>query len=161
MNKATKAAITAAVLSLTLTACGGDHQYKLKGRVESKQIDQDCHTSRSGNLNAFSLPMKTGGSSGSRSGGGNSSGSRSGGGSSSSGGGVSLDKKPSEPRKVDSLPPIPDGPDMDHPRKTASKSCKPEYELFIRNSEGIFEQDVTADHYRKCDKREEFPRCTR
>ncbi|MBD3004771.1 hypothetical protein [Streptomyces sp. 5-10] len=155
MKNAVKAAVPVVVLGLALTACNNKDstpEHDVKGKVEAKQIDVDCHAKRhSMSLSSFSLPLKPPGRGSSGSGG-----TKSG----KSDGGVKTGKKPQAPKKVDKLPSVPDGPDY-KPGKKPGKSCKPEYELFIKNSEGIFEEDVEADHYDQCDKGEKFPECVK
>lgn len=70
-------------------------------------------------------------------------------------GGVKLSKKPDKPERVTKIKP----PKYKH----KSKGCHEEYELFVKNREGLFEQDVRKVDYDKCsDKvREPFPSCTK
>lgn len=68
--------------------------------------------------------------------------------------GVSLSKKPDKPERVTKVKP---------PKyKSKPKGCRNEYELFVRNKDGLFEQDVRQVDYERCsDKpRELFPACT-
>lgn len=45
------------------------------------------------------------------------------------------------------------------PRGYSPKYCTTEYELFIKNGDGIFEQDVPYAHYAKCEEDEKFSSC--
>lgn len=45
------------------------------------------------------------------------------------------------------------------PRGYSPKYCTAEYELFIKNGDGIFEQDVPYAHYEKCTEDEKFSSC--
>lgn len=68
--------------------------------------------------------------------------------------GVELKQKPDAPERVRKVPSV----------KTSKKAkgCKPEYELFVRNTSGLFEQDVREVDWRMCSDRprEHFPLCT-
>lgn len=68
-------------------------------------------------------------------------------------GGVKLSKKPDKPERVTKI----------KPPKCKHKGCHEEYELFVKNREGLFEQDVRKVDYDNClDKaREHFPACTK
>jgi hypothetical protein len=70
-------------------------------------------------------------------------------------GGVKLSKKPDKPERVTKIKP----PKYKH----KPKGCHEEYELFVKNREGLFEQDVRKVDYDNClDKaRERFPACTK
>lgn len=46
------------------------------------------------------------------------------------------------------------------PRGYSKSKCSTEYELYIKNGDGIFEQDVLYTDYATCDKGEKFTRCT-
>lgn len=72
-----------------------------------------------------------------------------------SGKGVKLDEKPDKPERINTIPAV------KHSKK--SKGCKAEYELFVENPDGLFEQDVRKVDYDKCmnEKREPFPACTK
>lgn len=68
--------------------------------------------------------------------------------------GVTLSKKPDKPERVIKVKP---------PKyKSKPRGCRNEYELFVRNKDGLFEQDVREVDYDRCsDKpRELFPACT-
>lgn len=70
-------------------------------------------------------------------------------------GGVKLSKKPDKPERVTKVKP----PKYKH----KPKGCHEEYELYVKNREGLFEQDVREVDYDRCsDKaRESFPACTK
>jgi hypothetical protein len=69
-------------------------------------------------------------------------------------GGVRLSKKPAKPERVTKIVP-PKGPKR-------PKGCETEYEVFVRNGDGLFEQDVRKVDYVHCSDqvREQFPACT-
>lgn len=144
-----------------LTGCSSAERdgYRVSGKVTARHIDYDCKSVQGRALSqAVTRPSggtsSSGGSSGragtgsgSRGASGRTSGSASGGGN-----GPSIAK----PRKI--MPgDIPRAPGA-RPRNTSH--CRTEYELFIENSEGTFQQTVTADHYRRCGKGEKFSACT-
>lgn len=69
-------------------------------------------------------------------------------------GGVKLKKKPAKPEKVkgDKAPkPL-------YAKKP--KGCETEYELYVRNDDGLFEQDVRREDYDNCTEGEKFAACT-
>lgn len=67
---------------------------------------------------------------------------------------VKLSKKPGKPKRVPAVPIA--------KHLTPPKGCEVEYELFIRNPDGLFEQDVRQVDYTRCldAEREGFPGCT-
>lgn len=147
---------------LTLSACGGGeggYEYEVEGTVRHHRVDYDCP-----GVDVALHPVAFARSSGGSSGGGRGSSSRSnsssvsgGGGSKSSSrsGGVKLSKKPAKPKKVDKFSPsVYDG-------VGAPKGCEIEYELFVDTSDGLYEQDVREEDYRRCAERGKvFPLCT-
>jgi hypothetical protein len=68
--------------------------------------------------------------------------------------GVQLSKKPAKPKRVTKIVP-PKG-------SKRPEGCETEYEVFVRNSDGLFEQDVRKVDYDHCSDqvREPFPACT-
>jgi len=152
----------ALALPLVLAACGSsdDAAYDVSGTVKSKQIDYDC--TKKSHAMSLVLGKGTGGSSGGRGGSsGSKSGSSSRGGSSGSknGGSSSTQNKPPAPVAV---PDLPQSPASKSPAaKPKGVSCSTEYELFIENKDGLFEQDVTSEHYERCAEKEKFPSCTK
>lgn len=66
--------------------------------------------------------------------------------------GVKLDKKPAKPVKVPKF--------LKAALPLSLAGCKEEPELFIRNDDGLFEQDVRRIDYDKCLKGDPFPACT-
>lgn len=161
-------------LALGAFGCSGGggktYSYKVTGTVEAAHIDYEC---------GDSLSMEPVGFNAGRGGGSSSGGSRSGGSGTSGGSkgrgtvnkdnssssvqkdskrpastGVRLTKKPDKPERVSrvEVPAFASKP----------KGCKEEYELFVRNRDGLFEQDVRKVDYERCsDKaREKFPACT-
>lgn len=148
-----------AALALALSACGSDsYEYQVSGVVEAAQVDYDCH-GLSMEAAAFvvkPVPRRTAKTSKPAT-------KRQGSGSGTSSGtvrkapsnkGVKLTKKPDKPERVFKVPTV--------KYKTKRHGCKNEYELFVRNRDGLFEQDVRKVDYDKCldRKREPFPRCT-
>lgn len=150
----TKAGIALApVLVLALAACGGDggSDYGTSGRVVKKQTERECKEKIQGRALTSALTKSTGGSSsGGRSGGSSTSGSR---------GGTSVKKPGSSSRKDGSV--ATGGGAASSSGGTSGKSCKTEYELFIRDGSSLVEEDVSKEHYRRCGKGDKFPQCTR
>lgn len=152
------------VLLLGLCGCKSDaYTYDVSGTVEGAQVDYECGEDPSLNMVAFNvLSARATKKPGSESGG-NGSGStsrRTGtpvpkAKPSKSPAGVKLDKKPEKPERINSVPKSPKF-------TTPQKGCEVEYELFVRNDDGLFEQDVREVDYTKCSdvESEEFPACT-
>jgi hypothetical protein len=68
--------------------------------------------------------------------------------------GVQLSKKPAKPKRVTRIVP---------PKESKRpEGCETEYEVFVRNGDGLFEQDVRKVDYIHCSDqvREQFPACT-
>lgn len=157
MNRKTATACAAAVAALTMTACSANqasagHQYEARGVVDAKQIDYDCKGgAESLDMDPVAYTRGRGGGSSSRGGssGGKSTGSSSKGSSPKGETKPDLHKKPGEK---------PEG-SAKQPGHHAPQQCRTEYELFIRSNGDLFEQDVTQEHYERCDAREKFPEC--
>lgn len=66
--------------------------------------------------------------------------------------GVKLDKKPAKPVKVPKF--------LKAALPLSLAGCKEEPELFIRNADGLFEQDVRRVDYDRCPEKSDFPACT-
>jgi hypothetical protein len=172
---------SAALLTLAAACTGGSsYQYRVSGMVEAAQIDYDCHQNLAMEPAGFVTGNRGRTSSSSGSGSSNlrkaptprrTSPSRPQGGSSvrqpglskktpvtkkPSSRGVTLSRKPDKPERITKVP-IPKYRHKPH-------GCKvDDYELFIRNSNGLFEQDVRHVDYLNCTERKlmAFPRCTK
>lgn len=185
MNKKFRTIAAGATVGiLALTGCTEDtYSYEVSGTVEARQIDYDCPNEDVA-MDAVAFVAGKGGTSGggSRSGSGGSSGGSSGkssgstgksgkgsGSTSTSGGtlgssstgkstktgsGVKLKKKPAKPEKIK-------GGKVPKPLYAKKpKGCETEYELYIRNDDGLFEQDVRREDYDNCTEGEKFAACT-
>jgi hypothetical protein len=66
---------------------------------------------------------------------------------------VKLPKKPGKPKRVPAVPVA--------KHLTVPKGCEVDYELFVRNSDGLFEQDVRQVDYNRCldAENKDFPAC--
>lgn len=169
MRRRTATVIAVPALALALSACGGDYSYGVTGRVAGKQIDWDCHghalapvafARTSGGRGTTGSRSTTGGSSYRKStSGSTTSGKKTTTGGSSSSGGTSLKKKPRKPKKLHGF----DLHDLNHSthRPSGCTRSSAEYELYVKNDDGLFEQDVTSDHYKRCAKGEKFPSCAK
>lgn len=173
-----------AVVSLGMSACGsGDkkYEYDVSGRVQAQHVDYDCEDDLDADPVAFVAGKgRGGGSSGKKGSAARSvrkgsdasrpprrsapaassvskvpSAERSASKSAKPVGGVQLSKKPAKPVRVFKVSP---------PKyKVKPKGCETEYELFIKNDKGLFEQDVREVDYSNClaRKRDLFPECTK
>lgn len=167
--KKTLIAAVALSASFVLTACGGGDDdrpsYEVKGRVVAKQIDYECGKALSvgADMDTVAYTRVAGGTSG------NSSKPKKTGktdtdsdtGSGGTSGGVSKEKKPTvaPPRTVNPKD-IPTRKPK-KPKGYDAKHCHTEYELFVKYDGDVYEQDVSQEHYERCDKRERFPKCAR
>lgn len=166
MNKKTSV-IAASVIAgaLALSGCSNEsYEYELSGTVEAGQVDYDCPNDLAMAPVALSKPnpgprsgakqekRKTGGAHTSKTPGKETKSSSP---KNVPDDGVKLSKKPEKPERIRKVPAV----------KHASKpkGCEVEYELFVQNSEGLFEQDVRQVDFDKCmdEKREPFPACTK
>ncbi|MCP9209670.1 hypothetical protein [Streptomyces cucumeris] len=152
-NKIALLSTSIVVALLGTSGCSSEaYEYEVSGVVEDGRLDYDCPNSLSMESASFVIRAKGRSSTSAKAGG------RSRGGSSSSrsktSSGSKLPNKPTEPERVPKIP------SRGHGKK--SKGCKVEYELYIKNSDGLFEQDVRQVDYDKCldRKRERFPACT-
>lgn len=155
--------IAAPALALALTACTGA-DYQINGKVAAKHAEWDCADAEALTLNGDTIaPVAQQGTAGT-------GGTRpkpkppapkvdNGSTTTTGGGGNSVKIK--KPKKV-KVSAIPDGQEAlpVNPPK-GKKSCKPDYELYVRNNTGTFEQDVISEHYDRCTEGEKFPACTK
>jgi hypothetical protein len=157
VNKTRIAALLVApALTLTLAACGGNYSYAVSGHVVGKKIDWDCDGHAMAPV-AFTRTSR-----------GSGAGTRKNGTTrknpsipkapANGSGGVPLKKQPHQPRKLGgfTLPHLPKA--TKRPKGCSHGSA--DYEMFIKNDDGIFEQDVTSEHYERCEGGEKFPACT-
>ena len=128
----------ALALPLFLVGCQGDDEYtySIEGTVKYRQLDFNCEKPKEMGF----LAATSSGGSGTK--------------SSKTKTSKGSDNKAHAPVSV------PDSP----PKKVSKPqgvSCKTEYELYIANGDGLFEQDVTSEHYEKCTETKQFPDCTK
>lgn len=176
MNKKIAAITVGAVVAvLPVSGCANEaYWYAISGTVEAGQIDYDCPASRSMEGAAFAVGTSQPKMATNRAPAKPNSGTHSGkktappkplapsaAPSRTSGatltketGGVKLTKKPDKPELIYRVPAV--------KHSKAQKGCTVEYELFVRNDDGLFEQGVRQADYDKCldQKLESFPACT-
>lgn len=161
---------------LVLSGCANtSYEYEVSGTVEAGQIDYDCPDGAAMDTVVFIAKSKPGGSGTSGSSGktakkpSTSTGSNKTADKDStpskstpttpvkkpSGKGVKLSEKPDKAERVSKVPKV------QHPANLSG--CETEYELFVKNADGLFEQDVRKVDYDKCTDsgRESFPSCTK
>jgi hypothetical protein len=145
--------------SLVLTGCGGDDstssapKYDVTGKVDTKWIEYECkNLALSMDNVAFvesSKPKKDKDKKDKK----------------KEDKGDTSTKKPSSTPTASAPAPVRVSPgqvpkgDPKKPKNYDSKYCTTEYELFIKNGDDIFEQDVPYSHYIKCEEDEKFSSC--
>lgn len=172
MNKKIAAIAAGAVITaLPLSGCSNEsYWYAISGVVEDGQVDHDCPDG--GPMEGVAFPVSTAPANRSpaRSNPGSPTGKKaesikpvapppalrgsSRTASRKEAGGVKLTKRPEKPEQIYRIPVI--------KHAKALKGCATEYELFVRNDAGLFEQEVRQADYDKCldQKLESFPVCT-
>lgn len=157
-KRAVPAAALTAATALLLIGCGDEGQknkYDIKGTVTARNIDYDCtRVQGRAATKALTAPGKnSGGTSGGRSSTSGGSGSNSG---NRNGGGGGAHKALPKPKKINPKV-IPHGGDQ--AAIPANSSCTKDYELYVKNHEGVFEQEVPSRHWIPCEEKKKFPRC--
>lgn len=150
MKKRITLAVGAVSASLALAGCSGksespDGSYEVKGKVHSKWIDYECkkHTPLMGTVVFMARTPKPRPKEEKK--------------SKETREDVSPDRKTPKPVRIPASE-VPTGK-PEKPRGFSAKKCSTEYELYIENEDGVFEQDVSYEDYEKCDKGEKFSRC--
>lgn len=181
VNKKTGVVVTGtAILSLVVMGCSGGgsetYSYEVSGTVEAAQVDYECEGDLALDPLSFAvagagskpqtLRVRSADSDSSRSDVAASASPRRKGPARTTPSKAPVGKTPAVPKGV-KLPKRPDKPErvtrVEPPaHKSKPEGCEEEHELFIRNADGLFEQDVREVDYDRCSDEvsESFPACT-